>query len=60
METFTLGIVFFTMIVITLVTVIMFAKSKLVSTGDVNITINGEKTVFGHPEFSSLNFWFLK
>jgi len=44
METFTLGIVFFTMIVITLVTVIMFAKSKLVSTGDVNITINGEKT----------------
>ena len=45
METFTLGIVFFTMIVITLVTVIMFAKSKLVSTGDVNITINGEKTV---------------
>ena len=45
METFALGIVFFTMIVITLVTVIMFAKSKLVSTGDVNITINGEKTV---------------
>jgi Na+-transporting NADH:ubiquinone oxidoreductase subunit F len=45
METFTLGIVFFTMIVITLVTVIMFAKSKLVSTGDVNIIINGEKTV---------------
>ena len=45
METFTLGIVFFTMIVITLVTVIMFAKSKLVSTGDVNITINGEKIV---------------
>jgi len=45
METFTLGIVFFTMIVITLVTVIMFAKSKLVSTGEVNITINGEKTV---------------
>ncbi len=45
METFTLGIVFFTMIVITLVTVIMFAKNKLVSTGDVNITINGEKTV---------------
>jgi Na+-transporting NADH:ubiquinone oxidoreductase subunit F len=33
------------MIVITLVTVIIFAKSKLVSTGDVNITINGEKTI---------------
>jgi Na+-transporting NADH:ubiquinone oxidoreductase subunit F len=45
METFTLGVAFFTMIVISLVTIIMFAKSKLVSTGDVNITINGEKTV---------------
>ena len=31
METFTLGIAFFTMIVISLVTIIMFAKSKLVS-----------------------------
>ena len=45
METFTLGVLLFTMIVITLVTVIIFAKSKLVSTGDVNITINGEKTI---------------
>ena len=49
METFTLGIVFFTMIVITLVTVIMFAKNKLVSTGDVNITINGEKLLVFQP-----------
>jgi Na+-transporting NADH:ubiquinone oxidoreductase subunit F len=31
------------MIVISLVMVIVFARSKLVSTGDVNITINGEK-----------------
>lgn len=45
METFTLGIAFFTMIVISLVTIIMFAKSKLVSSGDVTIRINGEKTV---------------
>jgi Na+-transporting NADH:ubiquinone oxidoreductase subunit F len=43
METFTLGIAFFTMIVISLVTIIMFAKSKLVSSGDVTIRINGEK-----------------
>jgi len=45
METFALGVALFTMIVISLVTVIIFAKSKLVSTGDVNITINGEKTI---------------
>lgn len=45
METFSLGVVLFTLIVISLVTVIVFAKSKLVSTGDVNITINGEKTI---------------
>ena len=45
MDTFVLGITLFTMIVLSLVTVIVFARSKLVSTGDVNITINGEKTV---------------
>jgi Na+-transporting NADH:ubiquinone oxidoreductase subunit F len=45
METFTLGIAFFTMIVISLVSIIMFAKSKLVSSGDVTIRINGEKTL---------------
>ena len=45
METFSLGVVLFTLIVISLVTVIIFAKTKLVSTGDVNITINGEKTI---------------
>jgi len=43
MDTFVLGITLFTMIVLSLVTVIVFARSKLVSTGDVNITINGEK-----------------
>ena len=45
METFTLGVALFTLIVISLVTFIIFAKSKLVATGDVNITINGEKTI---------------
>jgi Na+-transporting NADH:ubiquinone oxidoreductase subunit F len=45
METFSLGVVLFTLIVISLVTVIIFAKSKLVATGDINITINGEKTI---------------
>ena len=38
------GLIFFTMIVLTLVSIIIFARSKLVSSGDVNITINGEKT----------------
>ncbi len=45
METFTLGITLFTLIVLTLVTIIIAARSKLVSTGAVDITINGEKTV---------------
>ena len=45
MDTFILGITLFTMIVLTLVSIIVFARSKLVSSGDVNITINGEKTV---------------
>ena len=45
METFGLGIILFTLIVLALVTIILAARSKLVSTGNVNITINGEKTV---------------
>ena len=45
MDTLVLGITLFTMIVLTLVSIIIFARSKLVSSGDVNITINGEKTV---------------
>ncbi len=42
-----LGVSMFTAIVLALVLVILFAKSKLVSTGDVTISINGdpEKTV---------------
>ena len=45
MDTFVLGITLFTMIVLTLVSIIVFARSKLVSSGYVSITINGEKTV---------------
>ncbi|MEM6498346.1 MAG: NADH:ubiquinone reductase (Na(+)-transporting) subunit F, partial [Pseudomonadota bacterium] len=45
METFSLGVALFTVIILTLVTIILLARSKLVSTGDVNIVINGEKTI---------------
>ena len=44
MATFSLGILLFTIIVIALVGIIMIARSRLVSTGNVNITINDEKT----------------
>ncbi len=40
-----LGIVLFTLIIMSLVLIILSARSKLVSTGDVSITINDEKTV---------------
>jgi len=39
----TLGVVMFTVIVLVLVAVILIARSKLVSSGDVTIDINGEK-----------------
>ncbi|MEL6531938.1 MAG: NADH:ubiquinone reductase (Na(+)-transporting) subunit F [Pseudomonadota bacterium] len=45
METFGLGVVLFTVIVLILVGIILSARSKLVSSGNVNITINGEKTI---------------
>ncbi|MGX9356159.1 NADH:ubiquinone reductase (Na(+)-transporting) subunit F [Roseobacteraceae bacterium S113] len=45
MATFGLGIFLFTIIVLALVTIILAARSRLVSTGNVNITINGEKTI---------------
>jgi Na+-transporting NADH:ubiquinone oxidoreductase subunit F len=45
MSTFLLGVALFTLIVLALVTLIMFARSRLVSSGDVAITINGEKTI---------------
>jgi len=40
-----LGVLLFTVIVLLLVAVILFAKSKLVAEGNVNILINGEKTI---------------
>lgn len=39
------GVVFFTGIVVLLVFLILAAKSKLVASGNVDILINGEKTV---------------
>lgn len=39
----TLGVIMFTVIVLSLVAVIVGARSKLVSSGDVTIDINGEK-----------------
>ncbi len=46
-----LGVVMFTLIVLALVLVILFAKSKLVPTGDVTITVNGdpEKSIITSP-----------
>ncbi len=40
-----LGVLFFTVIVLSLVSMILGAKSKLVATGNVEILINDEKTV---------------
>ena len=45
MSQIVLGVVFFTVIVLALVMIILLAKSKLVATGDVQIEINGEKTI---------------
>tara|TARA_B110000116_G_scaffold64549_1_gene55328 strand:- start:758 stop:1981 length:1224 start_codon:yes stop_codon:yes gene_type:complete len=43
--TIVLGVVMFTVIVLALVAVILSARAKLVSSGDVKISINGEKTL---------------
>ncbi|WP_028304123.1 NADH:ubiquinone reductase (Na(+)-transporting) subunit F [Oceanospirillum maris] len=40
-----LGVVMFTVVVVSLVLVILAARSKLVSSGDVTVTINGEKKI---------------
>ncbi|MDA9556947.1 NADH:ubiquinone reductase (Na(+)-transporting) subunit F [Vibrio sp.] len=46
-----LGVVMFTLIVLVLVLVILFAKSKLVPTGDITISVNGdpEKAIVTTP-----------
>jgi Na+-transporting NADH:ubiquinone oxidoreductase subunit F len=45
MNEIALGVAMFTGVVLALVLVILFAKSKLVSSGDVKININGEKDI---------------
>ena len=40
-----LGVGMFTTVILALVAFILAARSKLVSSGDVNILINGEKTI---------------
>ena len=40
-----LGVTMFTAIVLSLVAVILIARSRLVSSGNVTIEINGEKTI---------------
>ena len=45
MDTFFLGITLFTLIVLSLVTIIIVARSKFVSSGEVSININGEKNI---------------
>ena len=40
-----LGVSFFTLVVLVLVAIILFAKSRLVASGNVNILVNGEKTI---------------
>ncbi|MCH9674485.1 MAG: NADH:ubiquinone reductase (Na(+)-transporting) subunit F [Gammaproteobacteria bacterium] len=44
-----LGVTFFTAIVLILVGVILFARSRLVASGSVNILINGERTISVRP-----------
>ena len=45
MNEITLGVGMFTAIVLSLVAIILIARGQLVSTGDVNINVNGEKTI---------------
>ena len=40
-----LGVAMFTTVILALVVLILIARSKLVASGDVNIEINGEKTI---------------
>ena len=40
-----LGVTMFTVVILALVAFILAARSKLVSSGDVNIEINSEKTI---------------
>jgi Na+-transporting NADH:ubiquinone oxidoreductase subunit F len=55
MNEITLGVTMFTVVVLALVLVILFAKSKLVPSGAVQLNINGEKNVDVQPGGKLLN-----
>ncbi|MCE1737079.1 NADH:ubiquinone reductase (Na(+)-transporting) subunit F, partial [Enterobacter hormaechei] len=43
MDIIILGVVMFTLIVLVLTAMILFAKSKLVNTGDIKVEVNGDE-----------------
>ena len=45
MDTIIVGVAMFTAVVLSLVAIILLARTKMVSSGDVTIEINGEKTI---------------
>ncbi|MBU0653788.1 MAG: NADH:ubiquinone reductase (Na(+)-transporting) subunit F [Gammaproteobacteria bacterium] len=49
MNTVLLGVTLFTLIIIALVFVILFARSRLVAAGDVHLLVNGEKDLVVQP-----------
>ena len=55
MNEITLGVTMFTIVVLALVMVILFAKSKLVPSGAVQMNINGEKNIEVQPGGKLLN-----
>lgn len=57
MQSIILGVAMFTIIVLALVLVILFAKSKLVPSGDITISVNGdpEKAIITQPGSKLLN-----
>ena len=45
MDTILFGVGMFTAVILALVLIILFARARMVSTGDVTILINGERSV---------------
>ncbi|MGB5542113.1 MAG: NADH:ubiquinone reductase (Na(+)-transporting) subunit F [Gammaproteobacteria bacterium] len=45
MQTVVLGVLMFTIVVLAMVTIILFARSRLVATGSVKIEVNGERVL---------------
>ena len=39
------AVVFFLLVILTLVSVLLIAKSKLLPSGDISLVVNGEKTI---------------